>query len=185
MKTMQWVTIGCQRLGPSDFQKNCDAAELKIIHKRILTLTKSGYKQNMKVRKFKASSYIFLATSYNFLQNLLFFSLKNPNLVTSFKQRKIAMRICIFIFLRSKFLPRKKKSLPVGPLGREGVGFIVYSLHVRTKHASNTHSTHKGLVKSLWNIYETGRVFVQFLTKSLTNLYNQLPRTLPSTLADR
>jgi hypothetical protein len=35
------------------FSKVCDAAALKIIQKRILTLTKSGYKQNMKVRNSK------------------------------------------------------------------------------------------------------------------------------------
>ncbi len=58
-----------------------------------------------------------------------------------------------FYFSEVEIFAKEKKSLPVGPLGREGVGFIVYFLHVRTKHASNTHSTHKGLVKSLWNIY--------------------------------
>ncbi len=160
MKTMQWVTIGCQRLGPSDFQKNCDAAELKIIHKRILTLTKSGYKQNMKVRKFKASSYIFLATSYNFLQNLLFFSLKNPNLVTSFKQRKIAMRICIFIFLRSKFLPRKKSHCQWVLLeGREwGLLFILYMLGPNMQ-AILTRPTR--VLSSLYGIYtrQAGSLF--------------------------
>jgi hypothetical protein len=55
MKTMQWVTIGCERLGPRAqwFSKYCDAAALKIIQKRILTLTKSGYKQNLKLRNSK------------------------------------------------------------------------------------------------------------------------------------
>jgi len=50
--------------------------------------------------------------------------------VTSSKQRKIAMRICIFIFLRSKFLPRKKSLCQWVLLeGREwGLLIILYML---------------------------------------------------------
>jgi hypothetical protein len=43
-----------------------------------------------------------------------------------------------FYFSEVEIFAKEKKSLPMGPLGREGEGFIVYSLHVRTKHASNT-----------------------------------------------